>query len=99
MRHHGAGLRRWLRDEERVRAIETDYHSAPLSQRERAILDYAVKLTASPGSMQLDDLTPMRVAGLTDGEILDVCQITAYYNFANRLVDGLGVELEDSWDR
>lgn len=61
------------------------------------MLDYAAKLTRTPAAMGSGDLNPMRSAGLTDSEILDVCQITGYYNFANRLVDGLGVELESYW--
>jgi alkylhydroperoxidase family enzyme len=45
------------------------------------------------------DVEALRDIGLTDGEILDVCQVTAYYNYVNRLADGLGVELEDYWAR
>ena len=49
--------------------------------------------------MRPRDVEALRDAGLRDAEILDVCQITAYYNYANRIVDGLGVELESYWDR
>ena len=75
-------------------AIEEDYRAADLSPRERAILDYAVKLTLRPSEMQRSDIERLRGAGLSDGEILDVCQVTSYYNYVNRLADGLGVELE-----
>ncbi len=78
-------------------AIETDFRTAPLSDRERAILDYTIKLTRQPSKMVEADVEALRTSGLSDGEILDVCQITAYYAYANRLVDGLGVELEDYW--
>lgn len=78
-------------------AIVSDFRQARLSPRERAILDYAAKLTKSPGAMASSDLDPLRAAGLSDAEILDVCQITAYYNYVNRLADGLGVELETHW--
>ena len=78
-------------------AIETDFRTAPLSDRERAMLDYAIKLTRQPSKMVEADVEVLRTSGLSDGEILDVCQITAYYAYANRLVDGLGVELEDYW--
>lgn len=47
--------------------------------------------------MASSDLDPLRAAGLSDAEILDACQITAYYNYVNRLADGLGVELETHW--
>lgn len=45
------------------------------------------------------DVDTLREAGLDDAEILDVCQVTAYYNYVNRLADGLGVELEWYWER
>ncbi len=63
--------------------------------RQRCILDYAAKLTLHPAKMEEADVRRLREAGLDDGEILDVCQVTAYYNYVNRLADGLGVELEE----
>ncbi len=74
-----------------------DYRSASLSGRERAICDYAVRLTTSVSAIAPADLRPLREAGLGEDEILDVCQVAAYYNFVNRLASGLGVELEDYW--
>lgn len=75
-------------------AIQEDYREADLSPRERAILDYAVKLTLRPSVMQRSDVEGLRRTGLSDAEILDVCQVTSYYNYVNRLADGLGVGLE-----
>ena len=80
-------------------AIETDYTAASLTARERAILDYAVKLTRTPEAMERGDVDALRAAGLEDDEILDVCQVTAYFAFVNRMADGLGVELESYWQR
>ncbi len=75
-------------------AIEQDYREADLSPRERTILDYAVKLTLRPSEMLRSDVERLRGAGLSDREVLDVCQVTSYYNYVNRLADGLGVDLE-----
>lgn len=86
-----------LKDDEKTAAIETDYRAAPLSHRERAICDYAVKLTHQPHAMEEADVGALRAAGLGDGEILDACQIAAYYAYVNRMAEGLGVELEDCW--
>lgn len=61
------------------------------------MLDYALKLTCDPGAMTADDVAALRAAGFGDRAILDICQIVAYYNYVNRLADGLGVELEDGW--
>ena len=49
--------------------------------------------------MREDDIARLRAVGLTDGGILDACQVTCYYNYVNRLAEGLGVELEAYWDR
>ena len=76
-------------------AIEQDYREADMSPRERTILDYAVKLTLRPSEMQRSDVERLRGAGLSDGAILDVCKVTSYYNYVNRLADGLGVDLEE----
>ncbi len=61
------------------------------------MLEYAVKLTNRPSEMENHDIAALQGVGFTDAEILDVCQVTAYYAYANRLVDGLGVELENYW--
>ena len=87
-----------LKDDAKTTAIETDYRAAPLSHRERAICDYAVKLTHQPDAMEEADAAALRSAGLGDGEILDVCQVAAYYAYVNRMAQGLGVELEDYWE-
>ncbi len=62
------------------------------------MLEYAVKLTKAPGEIKKEDVDRLRDAGFTDTAILDICQIVGYYNFVNRLADGLGVELESYWD-
>lgn len=83
------------RDEALVEALADDYRQARISPAERAMLDYAVKLTREPWAMVEDDVATLRSAGLTDAAILDVNLVTGYYAFVNRLADGLGVELED----
>ena len=61
------------------------------------MLDYALKLTRDPGGMTADDAGSLRAAGFDDRAILDICQVVSYYNYVNRLADGLGVELEEEW--
>lgn len=62
------------------------------------MLDYAIKLTRDPGGMTSADTDALRAAGFGDAAILDICQVTSYYNYVNRLADGLGVDLEDYWE-
>lgn len=107
MTHHRAGLARLLRDDgldagpietllDGVVAHSTTQAPLPPSAtaRERALLAYALKLTRDPSGITRADLEPLRAVGLDDGEILDANQVTAYFAYANRLVDGLGVQLE-----
>lgn len=61
------------------------------------MLAYAVKLTREPASVDEQDVRGLRAAGFDDTAVLDICQVTAYYNYVNRLADGLGVELEERW--
>ena len=88
-----------MKDDDRTAAIERDYREVQLSPRERAMLDYAVKLTVTPSEMGQADVQQLREVGLSDVAILDVCQVSAYYNYVNRLAEGLGVELEDGGER
>jgi uncharacterized peroxidase-related enzyme len=61
-----------------------------LAERYRAIVDYSVKLTRHPSAMSPEDLVPLRRAGLTDLEILDLTNAAAMFAWANRLMQTLG---------
>jgi uncharacterized peroxidase-related enzyme len=82
-------------DEAHVEHIKTDYRSAALDTRARAILEFAEKVTTKAPEVTADDLDQLRRMGLSDEEILDVVSITAYYNFMTRIADALGVELDE----
>jgi uncharacterized peroxidase-related enzyme len=97
--HHGEGLRRLTKDDELVERLKSDFRQAPLSEQDRAMLEYAVKLTVEPWNMTQADVERLRHAGFQDADILDINQITGYYAFVNRLADGLGVELEPFWTK
>jgi uncharacterized peroxidase-related enzyme len=80
-----------------VAQLISDYREADLTAPDRAMLDYAVKLTLEPWNMGEEEVQALRAAGFSDAAILDINQVTGYYAFVNRLADGLGVELEDFW--
>ncbi len=61
------------------------------------MLRYARLLTVSPPSVNEESVRRLRDQGFNDSAVLDICQIVSYYNYANRLADGLGVELESFW--
>ena len=59
------------------------------------MLDYALKLTRTPGAMDRSDVAALRGHGFDDRAIHDICAVTGYFAFVNRIADGLGVEMED----
>ena len=61
--------------------------------------DYAATLTVTPPRASRDAVDGLRAQGWSDAAILDMVQVVGYFAFANRLADGLGVELEDHWSR
>jgi uncharacterized peroxidase-related enzyme len=93
--HHRRGLRRLLRDDELAAAIEADFETAAISDKRLAMLRYAVKLTVSPSTVGSDDVDGLRRVGFSDTDILHIAEVTAYYAYANRIADGLGIPLED----
>jgi uncharacterized peroxidase-related enzyme len=64
---------------------------------DRAMLAYALRLTRHPHAVAEEGVNALRDAGFTDTAILDICQVTAYYNYVNRLAEGLNVALEPHW--
>jgi len=71
--------------------------AGPVSAKDAAMLGYASKLTLDPGSIERADVEALREHGFDDRAIHDICAVTSYYAFVNRIADGLGVELEARW--
>jgi uncharacterized peroxidase-related enzyme len=59
------------------------------------MLTYAVKLTRTPGEVVEGDVEALRSVGFSDRDVLDICEVVAYYAYANRIADGLGIDIED----
>lgn len=96
--HHLANARRLIADEARAdviaAALQAGRPEDAFDGKELALLDYAAKLTTAVGEMREADMKPLREAGCDDGEILEVNQVCAYFNYSNRLLNGLGVTTE-----
>jgi uncharacterized peroxidase-related enzyme len=88
---HAAALRDLTGDAFWVEQVTVNYRHAGLSERERALADYALRITRDPGALEADALEPLRAAGLSDLDILDAAAIAAYFNFSNRINSALGV--------
>ena len=93
---HGAGLARESGNAALQEAVASGDFEA-LDPRMAALCRYAVKLTLSPQRMARKDVEELRGTGLDDRAIVDANQVVSYYNYVNRVADGLGVELEDYW--
>lgn len=97
--HHAERLMAELHDEGLVRQLARDYREADLAARDRALLDYAVALTCEPDERTAEEIERLREYGFADEAVLHAAEVAAYYNMANRLALGLGVELEPGHPR
>jgi uncharacterized peroxidase-related enzyme len=88
---HGAELRRLLNDEVLGDRITFDYRRAGLDARTTAMLDFVVKLTKTPVECAEADLDQLRGHGFSDEAIFDIAEVTAMFNFTNRLASATGM--------
>lgn len=78
-------------DKDLVEALERDYTSAPLTDQERVMVSYVVKLTKDATQVSRDDHAKLRQAGFDDKGILQITLIASWFNYINRVADALGV--------
>jgi uncharacterized peroxidase-related enzyme len=81
-------------DEKMVQALRDDYRTAPISEPDRVMLDYVVKLTKDATQCSPRDHAELRAAGFDDKGILQITLIAAWFNYINRVADALGVGRE-----
>ena len=82
------------KDDALAAAVKKDYRKAALSKPDRALCDFAVKLTVEPWEMTRADCDALRDAGFSDAAIVDAVEVVGYFNYINRVADALGVDLE-----
>ena len=78
-------------DNSLVEALRRDYCAAPISEQERAMCDYVVKLTRDAVQCSPADLNKLRAVGFDDKGILQITLIASWFNYINRVADALGV--------
>ncbi len=92
--HHFMNVRNLLKDQPRSDqifvALKAHRPEDVFDGKELALLRYAGKLTSQVGKMVKSDFEALKIAGCEDGEILEVNQVCAYFNYSNRLLNGLG---------
>jgi len=74
-----------------VAALRKDYRTAPISEQDRTMLEYAVKLTKDATMCSPEDHVKLRAAGFDDKGILQITLIAAWFNYINKVADALGV--------
>ena len=95
MEAHAAEFRSECKNDELTRAIRTDWRGADLSNLDKALCGFAEKLTSRPSSIEQMDIERLRSEGLDDRGVTDAVEVIAYFNYINRIADGLGVDPED----
>lgn len=78
-----------------MHAVARDWRDAELTPPDRALCEFAAKLTHIQQEMSPADLGRLRAQGFDDTAIHDATQVVAYFNYITRIADALGVELED----
>lgn len=81
-------------DRELIEALKRDYTTAPITEQERVMLDYVVKLTKDATRIWKDNHERLRAAGFDDKAILQITLIASWFNYINRVADALGVGRE-----
>ena len=82
-----------------MRHAAHDYRQADLPAPVRALCDYAVKLTRTPAAVGASDAEELRAQGWDDAAIHDAIQVIAYFNYINRVAEGVGIGPEPEWSK
>ena len=96
--HHAVGLKKNLGDDEKyeqiMQAMQSKNFDDVLDSKLVLGIKHSVKLTLDHANITNEDIQELRAAGFADGEILEINQVSCYFNYVNRMVVGLGVDLE-----
>lgn len=74
--------------------LKHDWRSAKFDASDKILCEWAVKLTLTPGEMTREDVDGLKEVGFSDQAISDAAQVVGYFNYINRIAEGLGVDLE-----
>jgi uncharacterized peroxidase-related enzyme len=94
---HGAVLRVRTKDAKLADTVAANYRVAPITPRQRAMLDYALKLTRASAEVDEADHEALRAHGFGDEEIFDITQIAAFFNYSNRVASAMGQRPNDEF--
>lgn len=92
--HHSEALNKYWKDEEKIKALRKNFNKANLHLADELLCELAWQLTRVTSASTEGVLTKLKESGFDDRALLDATLVIAYFNFVNRIVIGLGVELE-----
>ena len=98
IRAHLYDLRSETKDQKLVDNIAVNWKESGLTKQQKAICYVAEKLTLNPGEINRSDVQKLKETGYVDKEVSEIVQIISYFNYINRVADGLGLEPEDFID-
>jgi len=94
---HGAAVRQLSGDPKLGEAMVMNYRAAKLDPRQRAMLDFAAKLTESSDRIEEQDREALRKAGFTDRDIFDIASVAAFFNMTNRVAAAIDMQPNDAY--
>ncbi|MFT5777504.1 MAG: putative peroxidase-related enzyme [Crocinitomicaceae bacterium] len=93
--HHAEAVNHYWKDDQKTEQLKQDYTKLDLSESDRALCDYARDLTRTPNHDNQATIARLKSLGLEDRAILDASLVIAYFNFVNRIVLGLGLDVNE----
>ena len=94
---HGAAVRQLSGDPKLGEMIAMNYKVAPLDKKQRAMLDFAAKITKNSAEIQEPDRQALREIGFSDRDIWDIANVTGFFNMTNRLSSAVNMQPNDEY--
>ncbi len=94
---HGAAVRKLSGNPALGEAMVMNYRAADLNARQRAMLDFAAKLTVSSHEVEEDDRAALRHAGFDDRDIFDIASVTGFFNMTNRVASAIDMRPNEEY--
>jgi uncharacterized peroxidase-related enzyme len=94
---HGAAVRYRSNEPALGDMIEHNYRAAPLTPKQKAMLDFAVKLTEAPDKIENADRDVLRQLGFSERDIWDIASVAAFFNMSNRLASAVDMRPNDNY--
>lgn len=93
--HHAEALNHYWKNQDRTTNLKKDFYKADLTPEQISLCEYAQELTLRPGEDSENEINKLKQSGFSDNAILDATLVVSYFNFVNRVVLALGVEIEN----